>query len=320
MWETLHLSKCWLNRSANQVLVRKTSLTFAPTNPSPLHGPEERAVEGASATTLELKGKLLGGVAGLALFGVSGMPFGGPLGFVVGSLLGHYWLDKPKEDQESVRTEYQVFQQQQRRFLQHVFALCAKVAKADGAVNRQEINHMEQLMRQQFRLNEKGRAYAVKIWKQAKEAPESFVEFAEAFYQDFRQERHRVVDMLDLLFAMAAADGGLHPKEEYLLRQASGIFHISSLQYDNIKKRYYHLPPQHQQRWDALDPHYALLGAKPGEPLDVIKKKFRALAMQWHPDKLAGKGLSTEAMRHAKEKFQQINEAYERILESRQKK
>ncbi len=268
---------------------------------------------------MQLKGKLICGVAGLALFGVSGLPFGGPIGFIVGSLLGHYWLDKPKEDEEGLKSDYQAFQQQQRKFLHHVFALCAKVAKADGAVNRQEINHMEQLMRQQFRLNDKGRAYAVRVWKQVKESPQPFAEFAQAFYQDFRQERHRVLDMLDMLFAMAAADGGLHPREEHLLRQASGIFHISSLQYDSIKKRYYHLPPQTEQHWTALDPHYAILGAKASDGLDVVKKKFRELAMKWHPDKVAAKGLSAEAMRHAKEKFQKINEAYERISESRQK-
>jgi len=272
-----------------------------------------------STVNVEFKGKLLCGVAGLALFGMSGMPFGGPLGFIVGSLLGHYWLDKPKEDQDSLNSDYRAFQQQQRRFLHHVFALCAKVAKADGPVNRHEINHMEQLMRQQFRLNEKGRAYAVRIWKTVKESPQPFEELAQAFYHDFRMERHRVVDMMDLLFAMAAADGGLHPREEQLLLRAAGVLHISRLQYDNIKKRYYQLPPQAEQRWTALDPHYAILGAKPADSLDVVKKKFRELAMKWHPDKVATKGLSTEALRHAKEKFQQINEAYERIVESRQK-
>lgn len=268
---------------------------------------------------MHLKGKLLCGLAGLALFGLSGLPFGGLVGFLIGSLLGHFWFDKPKDDQEEVSAEYQAFQQRQRRFLHHVFALCAKMAKADGTINRQEINHMEQLMRQQFRLNEKGRAYAVRVWKQVKESPQPFTEFAQAFYHDFRQERHRVFDMLDLLFAMAAADGNLHPREELLLRQASGIFHISSLQYDNIRKRYYRAPPQVEQHWTALDPHYAILGAKPSDSLDVVKKKFRALAMEWHPDRAATKGLSPDALRHAKEKFQKINEAYERISEARQK-
>jgi DnaJ like chaperone protein len=66
-----------------------------------------------------------------------------------------------------------------------------------------------------------------------------------------------------------------------------------------------------------MDPHYTILGAETTDSLDTIKKKYRALAMQWHPDKMAAKGASSEALRHAKEKFQQINEAYERITEAR---
>ena len=67
----------------------------------------------------------------------------------------------------------------------------------------------------------------------------------------------------------------------------------------------------------SLDPHYAILGVQPGDSLDEIKKKYRSLAVQWHPDKMAAKGASPEALRHAKEKFQQINEAYERIVDAR---
>ncbi len=266
---------------------------------------------------MELKGKLLGGVTGLALFGVSGIPFGGPIGFVIGSLLGHHWFDKPKEDETGLDAEYREFQRKQRRFLSHVFALCAKIAKADGPVNRQEINHMERLMNQQFRLNTRGREHAIQIWKQVKESSESFDTYARAFYQDFGSERYRVNDMMDLLFAMCAADGGLHPREEEMLRRAAGAFHISPMQFDQFKKRYYQLPPEKLQKWTALDPHYALLGASPNDNLDTIKRKYRELAKKWHPDAVAAKGLSTEALRHAKEKFQQINEAYERILEGR---
>ena len=123
--------------------------------------------------------------------------------------------------------------------------------------------------------------------------------------------------MLDLLFAVAAADSGMHPREEELLLQAAGIFHIGRMQFEKIKSRYYHAPPGRQQRWSPLDPYYAILGAEPHESLDSIKKKFRNLAMKWHPDKISATGASTEALRHAKEKFQQINEAYEKIMDAR---
>lgn len=245
-----------------------------------------------------------------------GIPYGGLIGFVVGSLLGHYFFDKPKE-LAAEDAEFKAYQKKQGIFLYHVFTLCAKMAKSDGPVNRQEVSHMEFLMRNQFRMNDKGRSQAIKIWKQAKDSTDPFDHYARAFYRDFGRERHHVMNMMDLLFAMAAADGGLHPHEEAALLRAAGIFHIGRLQYEHLKSRYYQSKAAPQQRWTPLDPHYAILGAQPGDSLEIIKKKYRTLAMQWHPDKMIAKGASPEAMRHAQEKLQQINEAYEKIVEAR---
>ena len=268
-------------------------------------------------SALELKGKLLLGLLGAFIGGILKPPLGGIMGFFLGSMLGHYLLDQPKE-QEAEQSEFKAYQRRQGAFIYHVFTLCAKMAKADGSVSRGEINFMEQLMRQQFRLNDRGRAQAIRTWKTSKDSLESFDTLVRAFFQDFGRERHQVLNMMDLLFAAAAADGGLHPREEILLKQAAHIFGITGPKYNSIKSRYYHIPP-HQQRWNALDPHYAILGAQATEPLPDIKKKFHVLAMQWHPDKVAARGGSADALRHAKEKFQQINNAYERIVEARKK-
>lgn len=282
-------------------------LTFAPTS---------QTTSINSTVALELKGKIIFGLVGIFLLDVLGIPFGGLIGFVLGSLAGHYLFDKPREAAAS-DAEFKAYQRKQGEFLYHVFALCAKIAKADGAVNRQEILHMEYLMRNQFRMNDRGRAQAIKIWKQAKDSTDSFDHYARAFYRDFGRERHHVMNMMDILLAMSAADGGLHPREEVMLLRAAGIFHIGRMQYERLKSRYYQSKSAPQQRWTPLDPHYAILGVQPGDSLDEIKKKYRSLAVQWHPDKMAAKGASPEALRHAKEKFQQINEAYERIVDAR---
>jgi DnaJ like chaperone protein len=265
---------------------------------------------------LEIRGKLICGVAGIFLFDLTGIPFGGLIGFVVGALTGHFLFDKPKED-AAADAEFKAYQRRQGEFMYHVFSLCAKVAKADGAVNRQEIAHMEHLMRNQFRMNDRGREQAIKIWKTAKDSTDPFDHFARAFYRDFGKERHHVMNMMDLLFATAAADGSLHPREEMILLRAAGIFHVGRLQYERVKSRYFQSKTASQQRWTPLDPHYAILGAQASDSLEIIKKKYRSLAVKWHPDKMFANGASPEALRHAKEKFQQINEAYERIVEAR---
>jgi DnaJ like chaperone protein len=268
---------------------------------------------------MELKGKLLFGIAGMVVFDLLNVPFGGLLGFFVGSLAGHFLFDLPREKNES-EGAFRAYQKRRGEFLFHVFRLCAKMAKSDGAVSKAEVDLMENLMRNHFRLNDGARGEAIRVWKQSKDSPHSFDQYAKAFYSDFNRERHQVMNMMDLLFATAAADGSLHPREEELLLRAAGIFHIGRMQYDRIKSRYYQTRQQRQQqqgRWTPLDPHYALLGASPADSLDLIKKKYRALAMQWHPDKMLANGASNEALKHAKEKFQQINEAYEKITEAR---
>ncbi|MEO6758774.1 MAG: TerB family tellurite resistance protein [Saprospiraceae bacterium] len=254
---------------------------------------------------------------GAFIGGIMKPPLGSIMGFFFGSMLGHYLLDYPKE-KEAEQSDFKAYKRRQGAFIYHVFTLCAKIAKADGSVSRGEINFMEQLMRQQFRLNDLGRADAIKTWKNSKNSNTPFEVVVRTFYQDFGRERHQVLNMMDLLFAAAAADGGLHPREEVLLKQAAHILGINGPKYQSIKSRYYHIPQQ-EQRWNALDPHYAILGARASESMSDIKKKFHVLAMQWHPDKVAARGGSPDALRHAKEKFQQINNAYERIVEARKK-
>jgi DnaJ like chaperone protein len=268
---------------------------------------------------MEIRGKLLAGLIGMVALDMTGMPLGALWGFILGSALGHLFFDR-RRDFEVSEQEFRAYQRRQGAFVYHVFSLCAKMAKADGPINQSEVNFMEKLIRQQFRLTDRARHDVIRVWTAAKDSEAPFEQYARVFYHEFGRERHQVLNMMDLLFATAAADGRLSPREEDLLLRAAGLFHISRLQYDRIKYRYYQTPPpreQQQQRWSPLDPYYAILGAQPGDSVDAIKQKFRKLAMQWHPDKLLARGASTEALRHAKEKFQQINEAYEKILEAR---
>ncbi|TNE53091.1 MAG: hypothetical protein EP344_15100 [Bacteroidetes bacterium] len=266
---------------------------------------------------MEIRGKLLAGIVGMVFFDLTGMPLGGLWGFILGAMLGHVFFDR-RRDFHMSEQEFRSLQRRRGEYLYHVFSLCAKMAKADGAVNQREVDLMERLISNQFRLTAQARQNVIRIWNDAKNSSQSFEHYARAFYLDFGRERHQVLQMMDLLFATAAADGRLHPVEEQLLIRAAGMFHIGRLQYDRIRQRYYQEPPrQPPVSRPSLQAYYQVLGAQPGEPLDRIKQRFRRLAMQWHPDKLLAQGASPEAIQRAKERFQQINEAYEKILEAR---
>jgi DnaJ like chaperone protein len=158
------------------------------------------------------------------------------------------------------------------------------------------------------------------VWKRAKDSQISFDEYARDFYSDFGRERHQIMNMMDLLFATAASRRKPAPRGGRTVAQSRRYFSyrkdaVRTYQEQVFSHTVHAVSPQ--ASWSPLDPHYTILGASPSDSLDEIKRKYRVLAVKWHPDKMAAAGASQEAQRHAKEKFQQINEAYEKVLEAR---
>jgi DnaJ like chaperone protein len=66
-----------------------------------------------------------------------------------------------------------------------------------------------------------------------------------------------------------------------------------------------------------LDDAYKILGVKTADDDKSIKKAYRKLMSEHHPDKLVSKGLPKQALELAKNKTQDIQSAYELIKEKR---
>lgn len=268
---------------------------------------------------MKFKGKVVAGIIGLFVGDALGIFLGGLTGFLIGTLIGHFFFDRPFEAQSDQQDDY-AYRERQRRFLFFVMAICAKVAKCDGPINHAEKNRIDRLMRDKFRLNDAGRKYAIQIWNHAKDNAEPNIDrLCREFFQEFSRDRIMVNSMIDYVFAIAAADQNRPtPAENHVLRNITRSFGVSQTLHDRFMA--YHFEPPRASKgaaYSTLDPHYLVLDASPNDTVDVIKKKFRKLALQWHPDRLTAEGASPEALRHAKEKFQRINEAYNTILDAR---
>jgi DnaJ like chaperone protein len=106
-----------------------------------------------------------------------------------------------------------------------------------------------------------------------------------------------------LLFSIAMVDGTLHPAEEALLRAVPAHLGLHPDIFMTVRRQFGH----------DLSHHYAVLGLESGADLAEVKKAYRKLAAEYHPDKVVSKGLPEDFTRFAEQKFKEINEAYAAI-------
>lgn len=252
-------------------------------------------------------GKMIGGTIGFAL--------GGPIGAVAGAAFGHTFVDKKEDDYLSSRigggpTAQQTLssnEQAQLVFFTAAFSMLAKISKADGRVTDMEITAVENFMRRDLHLDTAGQQTAINIFRQAIDSPEPFDAFAQQFYSVFNVQPNILEFMLDILFRVSAADGDISGEEETLLLSAARIFRFSNSDYERIKSRYV----------SVSNKYYAVLKCDHNASDDEIKKQYRKLVTEYHPDKIEAKGLPEEFIKLANEKFKEIQEAYDEIKKER---
>jgi DnaJ like chaperone protein len=244
-------------------------------------------------------GKVIGGAIGLAL--------GGPLGAIAGVVFGHGFDVDHSEVVEHDGQRLSGNEQAQMVFFMATFSMLAKMAKADGRICDNELNTIDRFMDQDLRLNPESRKIAVTIFKTAAESAEPFENFAHQFYVHFNTQPRFLEIMLDILLRVSAADGRFSPEEERLMLSAVRIFNYSESDYLKLKAKYI----------DKTDKYLAVLGCDKNDSDEFIKKQYRKLVSEYHPDKIASKGLPEEFNKFAAEKFREIQEAYEIVKKDR---
>ncbi|NNE64742.1 MAG: co-chaperone DjlA [Gammaproteobacteria bacterium] len=258
---------------------------------------------------------------GKALGGAFGFMIGGPLGALVGIAFGHNFdrglnaIDKDDwqggVDQERI----------QLAFFTATFSVMGYITKADGRVTRDEIRLAEEVM-DHLGLDTQMRESAKKLFNEGKSDDFPIDEVLDQFKKETHRRTTLIQMFLEIQVQAAYADGVMHPAEEKALERICQRLGIPLAQLKRLEEMLragfgstgY---SQGGDRQTTLKDAYAILGVDESVSDAELKKTYRRLMSQHHPDKLVAKGLPDEMIQDATEKTQQIKSAYEMIQDSR---
>ena len=181
-----------------------------------------------------------------------------------------------------------------------MIALSAKMAKADGVVTQDEVRAFHEI----FHVPDSERRNVSRLYEIARQDVAGYEAYAQRMTSLCGNGEPGCPVMeaiLDGLFHIAKADGVLHEREVSFLRDVSGIFGFDEHGFRRIMAR-------HADLGDA-DP-YAVLGLERGASFETVRKRYRELVKENHPDKLVAHGLPEEFMVIAHDRISAINDAY----------
>ena len=253
---------------------------------------------------------------------------GGPLGALLGAVLGHNFDRGLKSLPGGKRFEPGDQERVQMAFFTATFAVMGRVAKADGRVSPEEIRMAEAVMAE-MSLEPDMRQAAIDLFNQGK-SPDFDLD---AVLGQFRRECHgrsTLIGMfIEIQLQAAYADRRLDPQEDALLLAICGQLGVSEFEYRRLERMVRaELGLGGRQRGGAAGPRrpddslqsaYEVLGVAANASDAEIKRAYRRLVSQHHPDKLVSKGLPEEMMKLATQKTHEIRQAYERIRAARAK-
>jgi DnaJ like chaperone protein len=232
-----------------------------------------------------------------------GWAFGGPIGALIGFAVGSA-LDNAsgeKEDFNYSSTKKRTYRSQPDDFGVSLLVLVAAVMKADGKILKSELEYVRKFFLKQFG-SERTKEHLITL----REVLKKDIPLQDVCLQIKTYTMHPArLQLLHLLFGVAAVDGEVHSSELKVISQISAYLGISQKDYNSIKAMFF----------KEVDGDYKILEITKSATNGEIKKAYRKMAVKYHPDKVVHMG--EEFQKSAKEKFQRVQEAYENLKKNR---
>jgi DnaJ like chaperone protein len=258
-------------------------------------------------------------MSGVFFFALLGLLFGGFRGLVIGALIGY------GAQFAFVSLVKRGLQQGQARFLDSTFAVMGALSKADGVVTRDEIQAAERVF-DMLRLSPEQRGQARDNFNRGKAPDFDLDAEIDRLKGTIAIGRGPLLRLFLQLQCMAvAADGRVDAAEHAMLVRIAvrlGLTERDVAQLEALLRAGGARGAGPQGRGaaaprDRLNDAYTALGLTPDASDVEIKRAYRRLVSENHPDKLAAKGLPDSMREVAEERTREINVAYDLIKESR---
>jgi len=235
---------------------------------------------------MSIWGSLIGGFIGFS--------FAGPIGALIGSVVGG-------KISSTRRSGFQRgFAPPQQVFAIALIILTAKLAKADGKVSKEELIAIKNKLKiPDHEIDQVG-----KIFNKAKEDSLGYEPYAQQIAQIYRNNPAVMDEVINILFYIAEADSKVSDSEIAMIRNIAKIFGINQSQFEGIRES--------RKGSDKLNP-YVVLGCDPNDDFASIRKKYLNLSKTHHPDVLVSKGVPKEVIEESKKKMRAINSAFDQI-------
>ena len=242
--------------------------------------------------------------------------FGAMIGFFIGSYFdrGLGSFSRPLSSDEQARVGACYFET--------LFTLLGFIAKADGRVSEEEIAQAEALMAR-MGLNKEHRHQAIRQFKVGIKSDFSLHQLMQQFVSTCGRLNNLKQSLLNDLIAIALADGELHTAERQVLQNIAQYLGVSKALFERIlamimaQSQFKGAGGAGASSAGQLEAAYMALGVTSKNTDSEIKKAYRKLISENHPDKLMGQGMPDDMIKLATERTQEIRKAYELIQTSR---
>ncbi|OUS23930.1 molecular chaperone DjlA ['Osedax' symbiont bacterium Rs2_46_30_T18] len=251
-------------------------------------------------------GLIIGALIGVWSGGVWGALFGAGIGFFI-----QRWLHSILFGEGSAQV----------LFFKSTFIVMGKVAKADGRVTEHEIQFARDVMTR-MRLNEEKRREAMGYFSEGKEADYDLSKVLRPLSLLIQRRSAVKIMFLEIQLQAAMADGDISANELQVIQEVCTFLKMSQQEMNQLLARMqaqqsFHSSSAGPSSQSMIAEAYKVLGVAADVGDAELKKAYRRLMSQHHPDKLVAKGLPEEMMQLAKEKTQEIQAAYDVVKTSR---